>query len=481
MNYESPKFLLDDVLKATTGNLVTGASEKTFYGISTDSRLVKKGNLFIALKGEKFDGHDFVNQALQLGAAGIIVHDAKVSKDLTDKNVTVIKVVDTLIALGDLAHEWRKRFSIAVIGLTGSSGKTTTKEMIAAIIGRKKNILKTDGNLNNLIGLPQTIFRLTTEHELAILEMGTNTRGEIKRLTQIALPDIGLITNIGPAHLAGFGSIDVVREEKGDLFLNMSPSGTIIVNIDDKAVALCAERWTGRKITFSMSPNADVTVKDIKMNGIKGMSFNLIVDENTQKVEMKIVGLHHVNNAMAAAAAAFAVGTDIKTIAEGLAEFRPFSGRMEMVKLRNGSFLLDDSYNANPASVREALMTLKDLKVHHNGFVFLGDMLELGTESEEMHRKIGMLIATIGINTLFLQGNFSRVTAAGAMEGGLSPENIFFLSNENNGINYLKENLKKGDWILVKGSRGMKMDKIVVQICENFGSDNINGHNKTIH
>lgn len=473
--------MLDDVLKATTGNLVTGASEKTFYGISTDSRLVKKGNLFIALKGEKFDGHDFVNQALQLGAAGIIVHDAKVSKDLTDKNVTVIKVVDTLIALGDLAHEWRKRFSIAVIGLTGSSGKTTTKEMIAAIIGRKKNILKTDGNLNNLIGLPQTIFRLTTEHELAILEMGTNTRGEIKRLTQIALPDIGLITNIGPAHLAGFGSIDVVREEKGDLFLNMSPSGTIIVNIDDKAVALCAERWTGRKITFSMSPNADVTVKDIKMNGIKGMSFNLIVDENTQKVEMKIVGLHHVNNAMAAAAAAFAVGTDIKTIAEGLAEFRPFSGRMEMVKLRNGSFLLDDSYNANPASVREALMTLKDLKVHHNGFVFLGDMLELGTESEEMHRKIGMLIATIGINTLFLQGNFSRVTAAGAMEGGLSPENIFFLSNENNGINYLKENLKKGDWILVKGSRGMKMDKIVVQICENFGSDNINGHNKTIH
>ena len=325
MNYDSPKFLLDDVLKATTGNLVTGALEKTFYGISTDSRLVKKGNLFIALKGEKFDGHDFVNQALQQGAAGIIVHDAKVSKDLTDKNVTVIKVADTLIALGDLAHEWRKRFSITVIGLTGSSGKTTTKEMIAAIIGRKKNILKTEGNLNNLIGLPQTIFRLTTEHELAILEMGTNTRGEIKRLTQIALPDIGLITNIGPAHLAGFGSIDVVSEEKGDLFLNMSPSRTIIVNIDDKAVAICAERWIGRKITFSMSPNADVTVKDIKMNGIKGMSFNLVVGENTQKVEMKIVGLHHVNNAMAAAAAAFTVGTDIKTIAEGLAEFRPFS------------------------------------------------------------------------------------------------------------------------------------------------------------
>jgi UDP-N-acetylmuramoyl-tripeptide--D-alanyl-D-alanine ligase len=481
MNYDSPKFLLDDVLKATTGNLIAGASGKTFYGISTDSRLVKKGNLFIALKGEKFDGHDFVNQALQQGAAGVVVSDSKVSQDLMDKSVAVIKVADTLIAFGDLAHEWRKRFPITVIGLTGSSGKTTTKEMIAAIIGRKKNILKTEGNLNNLIGLPQTIFRLTAEHELAILEMGTNTRGEIKRLTQIAVPDIGLITNVGPAHLAGFGSMEAVREEKGDLFFNMSPSGTITVNIDDKAVAICAERWTGRKITFSMSPNADVTVKDIKINGIKGMSFNLIIGENIQKVEMKIVGLHHVNNAMAAAATGLAVGMDIKTIAEGLAEFRPFSGRMEMVKLRNGSFLLDDSYNANPASVREALMTLKDLKIHHNGYVFLGDMLELGAESEEMHRKIGMLIATIGINALFLQGDFSRVTAAGAMEGGLLPENIFFLSGADNGINYLKENLKKGDWILVKGSRGMKMEKIVGQICENFGGDKINGNNKPIH
>jgi UDP-N-acetylmuramoyl-tripeptide--D-alanyl-D-alanine ligase len=481
INNDSPKFSLEDVLKATAGDLVAGAKEKIFYGISTDSRLVKKGNLFIALKGEKFDGHDFVNEAVEQGAAGIIVNDAKVSKDLTNKKVTVIKVADTLVALGDLAREWGKRFFIPVIGLTGSSGKTTTKEMIAAVIGREKNILKTEGNLNNLIGLPQTIFRLTSEHELAILEMGTNTRGEIRRLTQIALPDIGLITNVGPAHLAGFGSIDVVREEKGDLFLNMSPSGTVIVNIDDKAVALCAERWNGRKITFSMSPNADVTVNDIKINGIKGMHFNLVIGGNTQKVEMKIVGLHHVNNAMAAAAAAFAVGTDIKTIAEGLTEFRPFSGRMEMIKLRNGAFLLDDSYNANPASVREALMTLKDLKAHHNGYVFLGDMLELGVESDEMHRKIGVLIATIGINALFLQGDFPAVTAAGALEGGMASENIFLLSDKEKGIDYLREHLKKGDWILVKGSRGMKMEKIVAQICDDFGNDRINGNNKTVH
>jgi UDP-N-acetylmuramoyl-tripeptide--D-alanyl-D-alanine ligase len=479
---DSPIFSLEDVLKATAGILVSGKQENTFYGISTDSRQVSKGNLFVALKGEKFDGHDFVRTVMKQGAAGVLAQDEeKISQALLDKAIAVIKVADTLTALGDLAHEWRRRFSIPVIGLTGSSGKTTTKEMMAAIIGRKKNILKTEGNLNNLIGLPQTIFRLTREHELVILEMGTNTRGEIKRLTQIAMPDIGLITNVGPAHLAGFGSMDVVRDEKSDLFLNLSPSGIAIINLDDNAVTIAAERWTGRRITFSMSPNADVTVNDIERNGVKGVRFNLVVGGSTQKVEMKIAGLHHVHNAMAAAATAIAVGIDLKTIVEGLAEFRPFSGRMEMIRLHNGAFLLDDSYNANPASVREALMTLKDLKVHHNGYVFLGDMLELGEEAGEMHRKIGMLIATIGVNALFLQGDFSEITAAGAMEGGLLAENIFFLSEKEKGIVYLKKHLKKGDWILVKGSHGMKMERIAAQICEDFGGDKINGNNKIMH
>lgn len=478
----SPIFSLEDVLKVTRGMLAAGARENTFYGISTDSRSINERNLFIALKGENFDGHDFVQQVLNQGAAGVLVsHEEKIDQSLLRKSATVIKVDDTLSALGDLAHAWRKKFAVPVIALTGSSGKTTTKEMIASIIGRKKNILKTEANLNNLIGLPQTIFRLTVEHEVVILEMGTNTRGEIKRLTQIAAPDMGLITNVGPAHLAGFGSLIVVREEKGDLWMNMSPSGTAIVNLDDQEVSLVAEKWKGRKVTFSMSPNADVTVKDIEKNGAKGVRFNLVVGDSRQKVEMKIAGLHHVYDAMAAAAAALAAGMDPRTIAEGLAEFRPFSGRMEMIKLRSGAFLIDDSYNANPASVREALMTLKDLKVHHNGYVFLGDMLELGQDASELHRKIGMLMATIGINALFLQGDFSRATAAGAEEGGLSAENIFFLSEQDNGMSFLKEHLKKGDWILVKGSRGMKMEKIVAQICDNFGADKISGSSKVMH
>jgi UDP-N-acetylmuramoyl-tripeptide--D-alanyl-D-alanine ligase len=480
MASDFPLFTARQALTATGGSLLAGDLNDVFYGISTDSRQVYDGYLFVALKGDKFDGHDFVQQALDNGASGIVVADEnKIRIMKRDKKTDVIKVDDTLHALGDLARDYRKRFSIPVIGLTGSSGKTTTKEMMAAIIGIRKNILTTEGNLNNLIGLPQTIFRLTKEHELVILEMGTNIRGEIKRLTQIALPDIGLITNIGPAHLAGFRSVEIVREEKGDLFLNMSPTGTAIVNVDDEAVRSVAERWTGRRITFGMSLDTDVTAKDIEKNGARGVRFNLIIGDKENKVEMKIVGIHHIYNALAAAATAWAAGIDCQAIAEGLAQFRPVSGRMQMIKLTNCAYVLDDTYNANPASVREALMTLKDLKNHHSGYVFLGDMLELGSAADEMHRKIGILMATIGVNALFLKGDFSSVTAAGALEGGMPPQNIFFLSDDADGMVYLKQHLKKGDWILVKGSRRMKMEEIVAQICDLFGRDE-NGKNSNI-
>ncbi len=388
-----PGFSIGQMVKAIDGVLIAGTSQNNVYGVSTDSRQVEKGNVFIALHGENFDGHDFVHKAVKKGAVSVVISNpAKLDLSKMDKAVSVIKVSDTLQALGDLAYSYRQRFSLPVIGLTGSSGKTTTKEMMATIIGRKKTILKTEGNLNNLIGLPQTVFRLRAEHELAILEMGTNTRGEIKRLTRIARPTIGLVTNIGPAHLAGFGSVDVVAQEKGDLFLNMSSTGIAVVNLDDEAVKIIAERWNGPRVSFSMSPNADVTVNDIEKNGVGGLRFNLVINGSSQKAEMKIVGIHHVYNAMAAAASAWAAGIDSAAIKEGLEKFSPVGGRMEIIRLQNGAYVIDDSYNANPASVREALMTLRDLKNNHSGYVFLGDMLELGDAAYEMHRKVGMLL-----------------------------------------------------------------------------------------
>ncbi len=472
----SPEFSVVQILAATGGRLIAGSGEKKIYGVSTDSRRIERGNLFIALAGENFDGHAFIQKAVEDGAAGVIVSDAgKINVAAMAAETAVIEVADTLRALGDLAHSYRKRFSIPVIGLTGSSGKTTTKEMLACILTKEKKVLKTEGNLNNLIGLPQTILGMTNHDEIVILEMGTNTRGEIKRLTQIAAPDIGLITNVGPAHLAGFGSVDVVREEKGDLFLNMNPAGIAVVNLDDEAVRKTADQWPGRRVTYSMSAAADVGVTDIRKNGAQGMSFSLLMCGQAHKVDMKIAGIHNVYNAMAAAAAALACGISPDSIKRGLASFVAVGGRMEIIKLQNGAYVINDAYNANPASVREALLTLKDLKNSHHAFVFLGDMLELGDAAPEMHRRVGMLLATIGVTAAFLQGDFAEATAAGAREGGLGDRQIIFLHSDEDAMLQLKKQLRKGDWILVKGSRRMKMDRFVTRLREDVGVEKTEG------
>ncbi len=470
MNTALPIWTLSDVLEATEGKLLGGGAESTFNGISTDSRQISPGNLYVALSGERFDGHHFVAAALDGGASGVLLSNPEsvdVAK-LTGR-ACIIRVQDTLKALGDLAQAYRLRFSIPVIAITGSSGKTTTKEMLAAILEQEKVILKTQGNFNNQIGLPQTLFRLTGQHEVAILEMGTNMRGEIRRLTDIARPDIGLITNIGPAHLAGFGSVEAVREEKGDLFFAMNPSGTAVVNLDDEAVRLLAERWPGRTVTFSMSASADVRVRDVKKNGARGMIFHLHVGEQSCRVDMKIAGVHNIYNAMGAAAAAYAGGATLESIRRGLSNAQAVSGRMEMIRLQNGAYLVNDAYNANPASVREALLTLRDMKGAHRAFVLLGDMLELGDAAAEMHRKVGMLLATTGVAAVFLQGDYAGHTASGALDGGLDEAQVMFLDRDDFVMTYLKKQVRKGDWILLKGSRRLKMDRFVSMVCEQFG------------
>ncbi len=471
MQQLSPQLTLKEVVTATSATALAGMPDTVFRGVCTDSRQLKGGNLFVALKGDNFDGHDFAQKALELGAAGIMISDAAKADWKGAGSAAVINVADTLTALGDLAHYWRNRFFVPVIGLTGSSGKTTTKEMMAAIIGRQKTILKTEGNLNNLIGLPQTIFRLNDEHEAVILEMGTNMPGEIKRLTQIAAPDVGVITNIGPAHLAGFGSIEGVRREKGELFAHMNKNGTAVINLDDENIRSIADGWKGKRVTFSMASDADIRLAKMEMSGAKGMCLKVIIEGREHKAEMKIAGAHNVYNALAAVAVALALDIAAENILAGLAAFTPVAGRMRVIRLKNGAYLIDDSYNANPASTREALMTLKDLKNSYASYDFLGDMLELGDAAEEMHRKIGMLAAVTGVNKLFLQGDFAKVTAAGAMEGGMPADKIVFLSAPEEGALNLKKNLKKGDWILVKGSRRMKMERISTRICDDFGCD----------
>jgi len=380
-----------------------------------------------------------------------------------------------LKALGDIAHFWRKKFELPIIAVTGSSGKTTTKEMIAGVVGTTKRTLKSRGNFNNLVGLPLTLLEINANHEAAIVEMGTNSSGEIGRLTRIAMPDVGLITNIGPAHLEGLKSMDVVREEKWDLFNNMGNRGTAIINNDDDSLRELAGRWEGEAVTFGIKNDADVRAERISKHERMGTKFTLTIGGISRELTMSTSGEHNIYNALAAAASSCAVGTEHNLICEGLQSFKPISGRMEILKLKNGAFLINDTYNANPTSVSVALKTLKDLKERGESTVILGDMLELGVWAEEMHQDIGRLIADTGVDTIFLRGKFSRSVAEGAVRRGLKSNQIYFPETTEEIATHLRQHLKKGDWVLVKGSRNMKMEEIIQELTGVFGLEETEG------
>ncbi|MEI7637926.1 MAG: UDP-N-acetylmuramoyl-tripeptide--D-alanyl-D-alanine ligase [Syntrophus sp. (in: bacteria)] len=463
-----PMFSIHDVLAATGGTLQGGLLRDgiLFEGVSTDSRQCSSGNLFVALQGETFDGHHYLDQAIQKGAAGLLIHRRT---EKTPQDLPVILVRHTLMALGDLAHFWRQKFSPTILAITGSSGKTTTKEMAAAILGRGRKILKTEGNYNNLIGLPLTLFNLKHDNTTAILELGTNQRGEIARLTKIAAPEIGLITNIGPAHLEGFADLTGVAEEKKDLFLNMPPEGTIIINHDDPFLRRSGDSWTGRCVYFGLKEGADVGAEKITYRHAQGTSFTLRIGEEHQEVIMPIAGEHQVMNALAAAASAWAAGVTIADIGQGLTNFSPVPGRMEVLPLKNGTFVINDTYNANPSSVGAALKTLKTLKGRGRSVVVLGDMLELGDQEELWHQEIGGLLADTGVDRVYLRGRLAGATAAGASKQGLPASSVILREDPEAITSDIISYAKDGDWILVKGSRRMKMEAIVEMIVSQVG------------
>jgi UDP-N-acetylmuramoyl-tripeptide--D-alanyl-D-alanine ligase len=469
MTDAAPLLTAKELLKATRGGLLRGGSDWFCRGISIDTRTLAAGNLFVALAGENFDGHDYLATAAERGAAGFLIRaDASEKLISAPKDLPAIGVPDTLQALGAIARDWRQRFPIPVVAITGSSGKTTTKEMVAAIASCSRNILKTEGNLNNRIGLPLTLLRLREEHEIAIVEMGTNSPGEIATLAAIAGPDVALITNIGPAHIEGLGSLEAIREEKGSLFEIMAGQGTAIINRDDPAIGVLAGRWRGKQMTFGVDPGAEVTARKVEPAGPDGVRFNLVIDGINIPVFLAAAGGHNVRNALAAAAVAWTLGFDRSEIRAGLAAFRPVPGRTEIRRLGNGAFLIIDTYNANPASVREALKTLQGLRGNGGAVVILGDMLELGERSEEWHEEIGDLLADANIQDLFLKGSLTKALAAGAIRRGFPADRIMFFDDPQKVVSLLRSRLEKGDWILIKGSRKMKMEAVAENIIAAF-------------
>ncbi len=453
---------IEEVLRATGGRLLQG-SGNVFQGISTDSRTVLEGELFVALRGARFDGHHYALRALEKRAGGVLIEEDKVSDIRWNghRSQAVIAVKDTLSALGEIARSWRRKHNTPVVALTGSNGKTTTKEMIAACLETTFPILKTKGNLNNLIGVPLTLLTLTEKERVVVLEMGMNVPGEIRRLTEIAEPDVGLITNIQAVHLEGMGSLEKLKEEKGELYRRMRQDGTIVVNQDDARVVDLASDYPGQKITLGIEHPADVMAKEIRLQGAEGTSFTLILEGEVAEIHLPLLGRHFVPNVLSAVAVACLFGVEVKEVKRALENFRPFQMRMEVVPLKGGKTVINDAYNANPYSMEFALETLVEVKGKGRTIAVLGDMLELGNFTKEAHQRIGQKISQLSIDFLLALGEEAPVVVESAIRYGFQAERARVVESHSEALSILRQILQNGDWILVKGSRKMAMEKIV--------------------
>jgi len=436
---------LEDIVKATGGRVLSGTSEK-FTGISIDSRSIREGELFVALKGDHFDGHDFINPAL-INGSGVLVQS---SPSELPGNKTIILVKDTLAALQALARYLRSKMALPVIGVTGTNGKTTTKELVSSIFGQHHKVLKTTGNLNNHIGLPLCLARMEGDEDIMVLEMGSNRKGDIKELCEIALPAFAVVTNVGPAHLEGFGSIEAVRDTDLEI---LAYAKAAAVNADDAFLLEGAKNYNGRLITYGIKNTADVYAKDI-MLGTRGSGFKLCFsDKKRIAVNLQLSGLFNIYNALAAASAADALGVGLEDIKNGLESFGGVPMRLEIMEML-GALVISDVYNANPASMEEALKELVRLK-RKRTIAVLGDMLELGGYAQEAHKKLLRLASALMIEVLVAVGP-EMGRAAEEFKG-----TCYKSENSDSARAVLLSICREGDAILIKGSRGMRMEKVL--------------------
>ena len=452
-----------DCLYAVNGKLLQGSETVIFSGVSINSRTIKEGELFVCIKGENFDGHDFFGDAFRKGAAGIILSDTKnLSVGMLGKGESpfVIQSENTLRALQDLASYQRSLFPFRVIAVTGTNGKSTTKEMIASIIETKYKTLKTQGNLNNHIGLPLTLLKREPEHEVGVLEMGMSAAGEIKRLAEIAKPDIGVITNISAGHLGQLKTIKEVQAAKGELFDSLHKEGTAIVNADDPLVLELAKSLRIKKITYGIKEPADIQASDIQNKGNHGFTFTAKIFDQAIPVKLPQIGYCNIYNALAALATGHSLGITGKEMNLGLKNYQQIPQRNEQIHYE-GMTLINDTYNANPQSMREALKTLKEINTQGKRFFIIGDMLELGPLSESAHHELGQEIAGSNVDYLVTVGPLASLAAESAKVNVQQQLQIEKFNTHDEAANYLLQKVKKGDCLLVKGSRGSKMENVV--------------------
>ena len=461
-------FTIEEILEVLSGRVMAGrpphSLKRKIRRVVSDSRVVRSGDLFVAFAGDRFDGHAFVPAALTQGAAGAIVKEDYQPPSLPKRTAeaALIGVKDTLIAYQQLATRHRSRFAIPVVAITGSNGKTTTKEMVAAVVAQRWRTLKTEGNLNNRIGVPQTLFLLTPRHEAAVIEMGVDQQGQTTRLCEIARPTVGVITNIGPDHLEFFGSMEGSAQAKAELLDRLPADGAVVLNADDQYFDYLAARAQCRVVSFGASPKADVRAVESRDEGVDGSMFGLMLPGRARPVavRLKTYGHHNIQNALAAAAVGYVLGLPGTAIAEGLARFRPAAMRSQIV-LCHGVRVINDCYNANPASMQAAIELLVQLGARQRTIAVLGDMLELGPETKSLHRAVGTFLAGQGITHLIACGTLGRELAQGARAAGMSPDRIIEVHDAAAAGSVLKAMVRQGDVVLVKASRGMRMEQVV--------------------
>jgi len=456
------EMMLSDCAEAVQGRFI--GTDVAISSVSIDTRAIQPGQLYIAIKGHNFDGNEFVEQAEEAGAIAAIVHKG------VKTSLPHIVVDDTRLALAELAGAWRRLLSVrgkeslSVVGITGSNGKTTVKEMVAAILAVNAPVLFTQGNLNNDIGVPLTLLRLNEQHRYAVIEMGANHAGEIAYTSTYAQADVVIITNAGAAHLEGFGSVGGVAKAKGEIIETLKKDGVAVINYDDDYF----DYWqsvSGNKsvLSFGLNSGADVTAKAIKTeirNNAFVTSFELVSAQGTVDIILKLAGEHNIVNALAATAASLALGIDLKQIKQGLENVKPVTGRLQPLVSRLGNIVIDDTYNANSSSLKAGLEVLANFK--GKPWLVLGAFGELGTDSPKMHEEMGRLIKASGVARLLAVGADSKNTVQAFGIGAT------FFEKQQDLIDVLKQELKGDETILIKGSRAQHMENVAAALVDNF-------------
>jgi UDP-N-acetylmuramoyl-tripeptide--D-alanyl-D-alanine ligase len=450
-----PPFTVQDIVRATQGALVAGDLGIPVIGVSIDSRSLAVGEAFFAIVGHRLDGHAFLAEAAARGAACLIVHTLP---DEVPASVPLVLVEETTRALGALAAWHRGRFAIPVVAVTGSNGKTTTKELTAGVLATRWEVLRPERSFNNQWGLPLTLLRLAPEHQAVVLEIGSNARGEVAALAALAAPTVGVVTTVAAVHTEFLGSLDGVREEKVGLVRVLPPEGVAVLNADDPRVAGMARESRARVVTYGLGGTAHVRAVGDVVEDDEGLTLTLESGGERQAVTLALAGRHNVTNALAAAAAGVALGLPLADIARGLGGVRPVAGRC--VWRRAGEVtILDDTYNASPVSVRAALDTVAARRHGRRVIVVLGDMLELGALSDEAHREVGRQVAALPADELIGVGRAMQGAVEAAREAGLGEAR--HLTTFEDTVAHLLKRLTARDLVLVKGSRGMRMERVV--------------------